>query len=118
MGLPSDEEDEEDNEYDFEIPDDEDPNGFHKRSIAESFAMDDDDNDAYYNNTPAPTKRARPALKMSIDPFVPRADMRKESILVDDTCYHNQQALMTLLYAHVTQGIKVPGLFDQDTQRL
>lgn len=46
------------------------------------------------------------------------APVRSEKLLLDNVCYFKQQALMTLLYGNVTQGVRVPGLFDQDQQRL
>ena len=53
--------------------------------------------------------------KFEVQRIVP---VRSEKLLLDNVCYFKQQALMTLLYGHVTQGVKVPGLFDQDQQRL
>jgi hypothetical protein len=53
--------------------------------------------------------------KFEVQRIVP---VRSEKLLLDNVCYFKQQALITLLYGHVTQGVKVPGLFDQDHQRL
>jgi len=108
-------------ESDEEDDDDDDDFLFAGPSHAADAVMFDEDEPLsamYIDQVPmqngAPAK-APDGPKFEVQPIVP---VRSEKLLLDNVCYFKQQALITLLYANVTQGVRVPGLFDQDQQRL
>ena len=120
----------EDHDYD---DDDEDDDEFlfdhnpHQQHMADTMMFEEDEpvSVMYIDQVPllhGPTtlkdndaSSAHQGPKFEVQRIVP---VRSEKLLLDNVCYFKQQALITLLYGNVTQGVKVPGLFDQDQQRL
>lgn len=91
----------------------------------DDFEMDDDDDQMILNASSLhgmvknklknPITAPPSAAKYEIQPFVP---VRTEKHVMDSACYFDQAALVTLLFAFVTQGVPVPGLLDEETQRM
>jgi hypothetical protein len=55
------------------------------------------------------------AAKYEIIPSVP---VKSEKHAMDSVCFHSQTALITFLWLNVTQGVTVPGLIDEEKQKL
>ena len=75
----------------------------------DAYALDDDEDERASFVQPAPP----PPTRVNFQPIV-----RSDKQVQDSVCYYGQEALITLLYAHVTQGEHVPGLFDREQQKL
>lgn len=83
---------------------------FSKKRIKEE-VIDDDDQEA----VPQPAIRPTPS---NLFPNL-NVDTNRPSLTVTDSVsFYNLGALIVLLYGHVTEGIKVPSIFDKEKQSM
>lgn len=102
-------EEEENEEYDDELFSEH----HHNFRNPDAYAFDDEDEEEALRNAALPPPPPQIPTRVNFQPIV-----RSDKQVQDSVCYYGQQALITLLYAHVTQGEYVPGLFDREQQKL
>lgn len=98
-----------------------------QRTSVDQFEFEVDEDNHYDTKpvfaVPAPVTRQRNANDNHLVPFeaIPNRDVnavRPEHAVIDAISYYNQVGLWTLMYAHVTQGIAVPAVFDAKNQKM
>lgn len=113
----------EEDDFDFLNNDDDDGNDYKPstastRNFADAMMLDVDDE--LDDRMPEQTLSQQHPQSI-VNAFDPNCDIdvnRPEYVVTDSVAYYNQAALMTLLYAHVTEGISIPAIFDKDRQSM
>ena len=113
----SDDDDDDDEELDLEV--------MQQRPSADDFELDSAEEAPHTFKVPAlPVgRRARSLSDNHLVPFemIPQSNVnavRPEHAVVDSVSYYNHVGLWTLMYAHVTQGVSTPAIFDAKAQRM
>lgn len=92
------------------------------RPSADDFQLEESDEEHVFA-APAPLNRPRSMADNHLVPFemIPQSNVdaiRPEHAVVDAVSYYNHLALLTLMYANVTQGISTPVIYDAKNQRM
>ena len=79
-----------------------------------------DDEDAKFKKPAAPSRQPPPPPARLV-PFEPKCDVTQQRPgyqVVDNTSYYNLGGLVVLLYAHASEGISIPAVFDAEKQSM